>query len=191
MPNPLTRLLQTPSKTATDRPSPIPPRLESVEGQNFAYRGTETHGVTPTAKSEDPLTDDAFDALNPDGRAVFVPAIDHPKDEDPIPVRIVTEFKREIKAFSTDRRIAVWNRADEIVGRDENRISLTIKNISSDKALFIGYSRETIFLTGYPLYASQERTLTTEDPVYVAAWGTSDADNCDYAWIVEYVKPDQ
>lgn len=189
MPNPLMRMMQRPSKTPTDRPQPIPPVPESYAGTNFAWRGTETHGVATTQGTMDP-EGIGFDADSPDHRATFVPIDpnDEAHDERPIPVRIVQEYKREIRRWSADRRTAVPGQVDPVVGRDEDRTRFLIRNISTAKVLYVGNEAATVALMGYRLDAGQEISLATEEPVFVTTTGVVGTDECAYQFIVEYVR---
>ncbi len=187
MPNPLLRVVQRPSKTPTDRPTPITPVLEEYAGDNHPYRGTEAHGVDDKYQPRHPDTV-SFDAENPDGRAEFVPIEPYEKEPDPIPVKVVQQYKHELRTFATDRIIAKWNEPYQLLGRDTERTTVRIRNLHNTKVVWVGPEPSSLPMRGYPLWAGVEITLTTEQPIYVQAWGTSDADNCDVGYIAEYVR---
>lgn len=149
------------------RPEPIPPvPEEQYRDDNNAYRGVDVHGVDG-AKAE------AEDYWGLEGRPVVVYA-DEPKEETVVPVRIVSgESSREFRRFRTDRR-SVDGTPSEIVGRNDERRSLKITNMSADKTVYVASDRADLALTGYPLAAGKEFTTTSEDAVYmVSADGTS------------------
>jgi len=98
------------------------PVQEFYEGDNNAYRGTETHGVSTEthAKAFDPGSPD----LGEDHGNVY---LDPPKAVDAIPVEIVNQYPREQRrhrAYS----FPVSSNAQQIVTAHPKRSRVTIKN---------------------------------------------------------------
>lgn len=172
MPNPLLRMTAR-SKTNTDRPVAIAPVPEEYEGHNNPYRGTEEHGVTPNTQPHDP---DVYgvDPDNPNqGHLVKIEMSD--KEPDPIPVRVVQEYKRELRRFGSDRISLDFTtvnnpagRPIELLGRSDSRSSVKLINLDGTNTILVSNTREEINVRGYPLLPGKELSLTTEDPIFVA-----------------------
>jgi hypothetical protein len=169
--------------------------MEDYAGDNHPYRGTENHGVADTAKPHDPdvygLNDD-----EPDGIPVSV-LVHEEKTPDPVPVRIVTEYKKEIHRFGTDRVVLDFttannaaNRPVEIVGRSENRTSIKLRNMDPTNWVYIGGTREEVAMRGYPITPGSDVTLSAEEPIFavvVKPDGTFPNASATLAYIAEYV----
>jgi hypothetical protein len=172
MPNPLLRVTGR-SKTNVDRPVALPPVLEHVEGQNFPYRGMYDHGVEPTEKPHDP----SMYGVDPDHVDGHIVGLEAPeKEPEPIPVRLVQEFKQELRRFGSGRMTVDFtslnnaaNRAVELIGRSETRTSVKILNMDPTNILLVSQTREECSTMGYPVYPGKEHTLVGEDPVFVMA----------------------
>lgn len=173
----------------TSAPQPITPVLEGYAGSNHPYRGLEQHGVQDTVEPNDPETY-GFDVDDPnaDGGVHFVPVQEDPKEPEPIPVKVIQEFKRELRTFATDRLTISGSDVKEIIGRDTDRSSFKLRNLTADKTLVVCHSREDMSIRGFYLYAGTEISLTTEEPVYVQALSALDADAVLIGIIAEYVR---
>lgn len=165
MPNPLLKVQLNRSKSRVDRPEPIPPVAENqYADDNIPYRGIETHGV-PIGN---PDFDDPDVYVVGDGRPVIV-YDEEEDDREPIPVRIVSSGSREYRRFRTDRMTVGGTgnaQVVQVVGKNDARTNLKIRNMSADKTLYIASDQADVMITGYPLTAGQEFTTTAESPVY-------------------------
>jgi hypothetical protein len=138
-----------------DRFEPVP---DTPAGENIPYRGVVDHGV---AYDQPELTDEAHYHM---GREVeYEPEMQEPT---PIPVRIVREGEREIRTIQTSHvTLAAGEGSRQILGRDDRRTSVRIKNLGVDNA-FIGNMNVSQY-SGWRLDADAlEITLSTTEPVY-------------------------
>lgn len=196
MPNPLARITYRPPGTNPARPRAIAPVPEHVEGQNFAWRGMEEHGVEPTGKSVDPETyevDDSEKVITTIAEPVEIP--------DPIPVTIVQKYRQEYREFGSDRVSLDFTtggnlagRAYELLGRDNDRISVRVKNCDASNIVLIGTTREEVTMRGYPLDPGESTTIVSESPIYVVCVSsTYDVPTTPtlVAYLAEYVVREQ
>lgn len=147
-----------------DVPHPVRPLVEHAPN-NFAGRGTETHGVTPQHYSEPQL--EIFDQgeVKPDHQR------EPERHEVPVPVRIVnTDDVHEIKSFGTTQTSA-GQAPVQLVGRDTTRTNLVIRNLSASTgvSVFIGTQRSANTMNGFPIDPGGSESLTTTEPI----WGVS------------------
>ena len=161
MRNLLTNVPLRTSKEAPDR-TPITPVPESYAGHNFPYRGIETHGVEPT---EQPLEPADWEP----GRPVHY---EQPEPEpQPVPVRIVSEAGREIRRFRTFGMVTGVQGGEPraIVGRDEERSSVTVKHVATDVVVWVSHAPETANdIEGFPLTTGD--TFVTQSHMPIFAW---------------------
>lgn len=162
MPNPLMRL-GTPvqSRSQTDRPSPITPLMEEVEGTNNPYRGLEDHGVDPNSKAHDPDTSTVDVTGRSKPGTVYIV---QKEPETPVPVKIVQDSGREYREFWTDR-LAVSNSV-QLLGRDDHRVSSRVQNVDAAKTVWIASGRDDLALRGWPLGPGKELSINGEMSVY-------------------------
>lgn len=143
-------------------PHPVRP-LKRTGGWVFPGRGMEAHGVDPNSSPPDP-TPDVFN------EELVHPAEQLPPERStvPVPVRIVAEGSRESKEWRTFAE-SVGSDVRQIVGRNENRTHLIIKNSGTVK-IWIGPDNRVSKLSAWPLDANE--TLSLE--AYGAIYGVSD-----------------
>lgn len=164
MPNPFSRSQLVTSKTNVERPKPITPVLERVQGENHPYRGLEDHGVDNVYDPTDPVTN----TVDIDGRPVKIEYVPEEKIPEPVPVRIVQESSREYRQFWTDR-ITLSDGRSSILGRDNNRITARVVNTDAAKTVWIASNNADLALRGYPLGPGKELPISGEMPVYAMA----------------------
>lgn len=179
MPNPLVKVgpANTSNRDNAERPTPLTPQVESYAGQNFPWRGIETHGVEPTDKPVEPADWE-------DGRPV---EYEEPKPPpDPVPVRIVSEGSRELRQFRTFGAYTGDNTSAPraLIGQDEERSRVTVKHSVESGVVYISHSPETCNIAeGWPL--AEGETWSTEAHTPIFAWADS-AVQLKVAVIVEY-----
>lgn len=161
MPNPFIRLGgQVQSKPVDDRPEATPPVLEHYAGTNNPYRGIEDHGV----KSNNDPTPPGMWADNHTG---FHYADEEPA-QDPIDVRIVNQYQRELRKCRVHVMSVSNIRTQQFVGRNEARQSITFRNNDAVLSVYVGTTiGMNIALNGFELKPGQDLTLFTEDELYV------------------------
>lgn len=165
--NPLLSVQTNTSKTNVQRPEPVTPVMESIDGQNLAWRGVNVdHGVTPTDKSELPDTYEVDVSGNAKSVDIYSPP---EKEENPIPVFVVNgKTAREYRAFWTDRR-TVTDGVSSLLGRDDQRVTARIRNMDTTKTVWIASNFGDLAMRGYPLVPGVELTVAGEMPIYVAS----------------------
>ena len=144
----------------------IKPQPERVAGKVFPYRGIEQHGVAdPDVKIDYP--DDTW----PEDT---IAAIAEPKPEpDPVPVRIVRSSSREIRDWRT-RQTTIGPNSSMIVGRNDDRKTVRIRNTHATVAAYIGNASNTTTYSGYPLAAGAEIQIESSEEIYgLTADGTT------------------
>ncbi len=159
MPNPFigsTRL--NTGKPADDRPHAVEPRPEAVVGTNFPYRGMNDHGVP--VEHVDPVS---FAGYEDTQAGVYEPAEEIP---DPIPVRVVREFTRELRRSRTAQFVVDGTGTSSalvqmIAGRNPARTSISVKNFGA-QTVWIGESESVATFTGYPIAAGVEKVFNHE-----------------------------
>lgn len=98
------------------------------------------------------------------------------KSPDPIPVRIVQSGKREIKSWRASRAYAS-SEVSRIVGRNDSRTSLRIKNLGKSK-VWIGEDAMTAAThIGYPLPVDSDLTLSAIEDVWAVTEPTTETVN--------------
>ncbi len=161
MPNPFIRLgSQIVSKPVPDRPEPIPPIPEEYVGTNNPYRGIEDHGVKP---GNHPNPPGAW-ADNHEGFTY----VEEPPAIDPIPVKLVTEYGRELRKMRVHKLSVNAARTQQFIGRNDARSSVYISNPDAALHFFVGMSQGmNTALNGFDLGPGQSVTLYTEDEIYI------------------------
>jgi hypothetical protein len=173
MPNPLVKIgPQSTSKTPS-RPQPLEPEPEAYAGDNFPYRGTQTHGV-------EPLYESAPELEYGEGRLVEYEEPETKAEQaEPIPVRIVQEAGRELRmanavvqtAYGTGKGV----RASRILGRDDKRSSATIKNLNT-ATVWLGHTEAAAKVgSGFPLEDGQDYTTQSQGEWFAAIDQVDDA----------------
>lgn len=168
MPNPF---VDTPEQMNQSKEPPASldenaPVMEEYAGENFAYRGIETHGVQPTAKAADVVTDWAQD-----GRPVPVIYVQPGVEIDPVPVRIVNEGSDEVKRWRVSTAYAGIAPA-QLVGRNIMRTNLKIRNLDDTDTVYVSPDSTVSTFSGYPLAPGEMLELRSTDEV----WAVADAD---------------
>jgi hypothetical protein len=162
MPNPFMRSVQrnTSDESMTpDRPHPDAPILETYEGSNHPYRGIETHGVEDNGDPSNPQMEWA------DGTRKVVYDEDKPSI-DPVPVRIVTESKDELRSWRTRQALVQPNNIPtRIIGRNSRRTGLRLKN-NNNFFIYVGDNESIASFTGYPLGSFESIDLDIEDEIW-------------------------
>jgi hypothetical protein len=167
------------SKSRTDRPHAVQPVPESIVGAADinAYRGLDVHGVPHNGVN--------FHDVPPVDDSTLV-VFDAPEDEpEPIPVKIVSTSRREIKTFHVRREYAMALQAIRIANRNMERTKLRITNIGT-VVLYISDNESVTTNNGYPLAVNAEYVTDTQDDVWaVSADGTQQP----VAILMEYTAP--
>lgn len=120
MPNPLMRLGNG-ARTSTDAPERVVPVPEEYEGDNFPYRGTQTHGVEPVHVPEE-MRD--WEGVVPAEYRVVEP------EPEPTPVRIVQTGGRELHKWQVRRDYATGV-VSRVAGRNDARTTLRVRNLGA------------------------------------------------------------
>lgn len=165
MRNPLSRAL--PMNLGTRQPDnrSIPPVPEGRDDINFPYRGQEKHGVEPTALPYDTPGHGA-------GREV--PFEEPAPEPDPIPVVIRTMGGRELRKSRFYQSVAPAGKAVQLVGRDESRIMLRVKNLGASN-IYIGDLDTTANANeGWPLAQNGVLEIETQDTLYATSSHATD-----------------
>lgn len=152
------------------------PAAEVYAGENFPYRGIETHGVKPTA---DPTN---MPDWRSDGRLVPVLTVPPNVEIEPVPVRIVNEGSREIKRWRNSTYL-VPDTAVQIVGRDRTRTRVLIRNVSTADPIFIGTDSSLTPTFGYVLDFGATLELFSTEEIWAIANPT---DSVSLNILVEY-----
>lgn len=150
--------------------TPLAPIPERAFAPVFAYRGMDTHGVPVEAQ---PWIPRDADAQSWEGQEqVYDPDV---VPIQPIPVIIVEESQREIRAWRATRMYADAT-PRLIVGRDSRRMRVRIRNLNTSPgdSVFIGDSSNVTNISGYPIPAATDLVIDTEEEVYAYAPTGSD-----------------
>jgi hypothetical protein len=183
--NPLLMTNMNRSKTNVERPTPVTPEMEVVEGHNLPWRGINSdHGVKP---NDDSVNPDPY-SVDVSGTAKHVDMYEKPEHEtNPIPVYIVNSTTaREYREFWTDRR-TVTDGVSSLLGRDNNRVTARLRNTDAAKTMYVASNFADLALRGYPLAPGTELTIAGEMPVYVC---TTDGTAATVGMYVETVVPE-
>lgn len=153
-------------------PDAVQPVTEGRTGPNFPYRGAETHGVDPR---NDPYT--RTTEILPEVEPVFS---EPPPRIDPVPVIIHSSSSAEINTWHATQ-VPVNTNPAQIIGRDPQRKSVTLRNLSGTNTVYIGRQFGIDYNTGYPLDPQKDVTIHTTEEV----WGISVDIQCLVAVLVE------
>lgn len=179
MPNPLLGAQRNTSKripftrageyTGPEAVAPVQEHESGVSDHVFAYRGTETHGVEPTA-------DSTMLAGGDDTVTAFVEKAT--PEPDPIPVRVVNESLNELKTFRTYQTLAN-SQPQRILGRDKERTKAQLRVRSADLAgttVWVSHTDNgggANTLNAYPLSADTDFPIAAHDDVWIFLQGAA------------------
>lgn len=150
-------------------PAPNPPEQgspppEVYAGVNFPYRGTELHGVLPTSEPVRPE-----EAAPNATRGVPIKYEDPEDNQAPVPVVVVNEARRELRRWRPSKFL-VNGIVAKIANRHEGRQSLTIRNLSSSKTVWIGETPGNASVPfGYAIPPNTSESFSHEDEVYAVS----------------------
>lgn len=162
------RQLRTQADPAPNRVNPVE---EHVQGEdwNNAYRGMEDHGVRG---------EKATDVPGYDHERMAYQYIPEAHEVDPVPVRIVQQYSKELRKFRVVNVTVPTSSVVQLCGRNETRTKVSIKNMAASGFIWLGAEPfMTNDVMGYAIASRQEFSLTTEDPVYCYA-ATADSQVC-------------
>jgi hypothetical protein len=157
-------------------PERIQPEPEKVAGPVFPYRGQEQHGVESESHPWPEPKTEARD--NQPGYQAMAPI----KEQDPIPVTIVTEYGRELRKWRTISHHVSGPAGNvvQLVGRLPGRTRIRIQNTKAFNETAphptVRVSHDPSILTnpqwGFQILPGAILELVTEDPVYatVETW---------------------
>jgi hypothetical protein len=159
MPNPFLRLgTPSQSKEAPEHESAETPILEAVVGSNNPYRGSQDHGVMPTAKPS-PTPDNT-------GSIPALFELEEPPPE-PIPVRIVQQGTREIRRFTT-QQVPVGSAPVRVLGRDANRRAATVA-VADPVVVWFGGDFGVSAFSGWGLSNGGQLKIEANDEVWAVS----------------------
>jgi hypothetical protein len=144
----------------------VQPVAEEYAGQNFPYRGVESHGVQPTVDPAEYA--DAWD----EGTKVVAVSADDGEPPEPVRVIVVNKAAREIKDWRPIR-VSVGPNGGNVLSRNDQRTSARIQNISTDKTCYLSNDSGVSTYTGHPLGPGQVLDLQTTQDVFAIS-GTQD-----------------
>lgn len=183
MPNPFIKAGPANTSSGGDGGLPIgrQPVPEAYVGLNNPYRGVETHGVAPTESWVDtPENDMSIDVV-----------VEEPEPEqEPVPVRIVTERSDAQKRFRVLRGITNPKVGNVFlpmiaIGSGPNMSKRKVFNLGT-VALYIGpEQQQASAASGFPILANTSEDLgeSTDSAIWIdSADGTAQP----YAILVEY-----
>lgn len=142
----------------------------------FPYRGTEAHGVEPTARPKPvPGHEESRD----------VPLEPVEEEPQPIPVVVRNEPGRQRRYTRFTREYAPITAARQTVGREDARLSVKVKNLGAEP-VWIGNTPETAnAMHGWPLAENETFESTTQGTLY--AMSSHATDQMQLAVAIEYV----
>ncbi len=150
--------------------------MEEYAGENFPYRGIETHGVKPTV---DPT--DVPEWLT-EGRVVPIAYVPANVEIDPVPVHIVNLGSDEERKWRTAVSYA-GTVPSQVIGRNTARTSLKIQNLSTNPGtIYVSPDSSVSAFTGYPLVPGAYIELKSHEEV----WAVSTVDNTILSVLWEY-----
>lgn len=146
-----------------DQTGIIRPVVQKVEV--LPYRGEEYHGVNPNLAGPPPdINHNVWDVT----AEVPFPEEKQEPQMQPVPVRIVEQGTKEVKAFRVAQLDITADR--RIVERNVNRYKVTVKNLHATMAIYIsnvqGQSNQ---YNGYPIDPGAEKEITTTEPIYASS----------------------
>lgn len=169
---------------------PNPPEQGSPEQElgnattrkvNFPYRGYELHGVDQPNQIQ-PVGGDEY-AHNATRTGPESPYEDE-HQQDPVPVVVVNEALRQLRRWRVGRELATGT-PRRIVGRQDGRLVLRVKNIMPATTAWVGDSSGSCTQNfGYILPPGVELTFNHEDEV----WATSEGGDASPVALVIYYE---
>lgn len=141
----------------------LKPLMEQYEGQNFPYRGVETHGVDPIY--DVPVPEDQWEG------GTIVVNVDEPNDEEEkvLPVRIVTESAREFETWAV-AQANVGSNPSVVAGRNLRRTSIKVKNLDALNVIYIAPNLPSCNVyQAYPLDPNETVNLTGSAEIWAFA----------------------
>ena len=154
------------------------PVMEEQAGENFPYRGIETHGVKPTV---DPTN---VPEWREDGRLVPIAYVPVGVDIDPVPVRIVNTSKGEVDKWRVDTAYAGVSPV-QLVNRNATRTFLKIKNLelAGGDTVYVSPDSTVSTFSGYPIAPGEILELwhSTDE-----VWAVADADETKLSVLWEF-----
>jgi hypothetical protein len=140
------------------------PVMEEYEGENFPYRGIETHGVMPTVDPTD------VPEWRNEGRAVPVLYVPEGVDIDPVPVRIVNTSRGEVDKWRVTTAYAGVSPV-QLVNRLASRTFLKIKNLEevAGDTVYVSPDSSVSTFSGYPIAPGEVLELHSTDEVWAVA----------------------
>lgn len=156
-------------QTPIDRPDRVKPVPDEIEGPNFPYRGSQTHGVdlSPGTDPEGYYENEHWD----DG-ATEPGYLPDDKIEEPVPVRVVASTGKERRDWRATR-VSVGDVAQQILGRHDKRMRtvISVHPVANDGTtantdpIYIGNDAGLRPYTGYRISAGNtfDQLQSTED----------------------------
>lgn len=162
----------------TGRTTPETPVVYREAGVVFKNRGQETHGVPMTG------TPDVADEVQ---GSIPVLVHEEPPPPDPVPVTIVRTGGRELVRSRVQRAYAGTD-VSQIIGRNEARNKVIIRNLSTDTTVWIAEGQHIANPSfGYPIPANSDVTITSETEVFASIATGSTTNPVPLALLVEHV----
>lgn len=157
MPSPFHFPMNQSRRHMADNREPLPPVPEAYEGDNNPYRGTEAHGVAPTVEPR-PVPGHAS------GRVVeFDPPLPEP---EPTPVVVVNTGARELRRSRIFTSRAGTPAPVQLVGREEERITVKIKNVGASTVYIADEAATANANHGWPLAQNEVYESDTQDELW-------------------------
>lgn len=167
MRNPLMSLQRNTSKEEITHPVPEEPVLEEYAGVNHPYRGIEEHGVPDVVQAYTSPRSTVERGTN----MVSEPL---PPEPNPVPVRIVQSGGRERRMSRFYREFATAIRPRSVVGADEQRTKVTVKNLGAED-VYIGHdSGSATAMMGWPLAQNGTIESSTQDELWAMSSHATD-----------------
>lgn len=165
MPSPFTRLQAVTSKRPP-KPQAIEPVPERYAGENNPYRGTEAHGIVDDTEPLEPMD-------YAEGRpAVYDEPIEEP---EPVPVMVVNRAGRERRRCRNFRAYATVGLSAQIVGQDESRTKVRIKNLGASD-IYIGENAQSSdAISGWTLAQNEVYESFTQEELYARSSHATDS----------------
>lgn len=167
-------------QTPVDRPDRVKPVPDSIEGPNFPYRGSETHGVDQGPTNPDQYYEN--EQWDDGASTTEMGYLPDDKIEEPVPVRIVSATGKERRDWRATR-VVVTDQAQMILGRHDKRLRtvITVHPYAADETtantnpIYIGNDAGLRQYTGYRIGAGTtfDTLMSTEDVWAIAPVGAS------------------
>jgi hypothetical protein len=153
-----------------DRPDRVKPVPDDIEGPNYPYRGSNTHGVDQGPAGKDA---EAYYANEQwDDGATDPGYLADEKIDEPVPVRIVSKTGHERRDWRATR-VSVTDTPQQILGRHDKRLRtiITVHPVLSDGTtantdpIYLGNDAGLRPYTGYRIASGNtfDQLQSTED----------------------------